>query len=212
MKVSFAAALAVSVLLSAPALAGAATIGPAPGTTCFVSGRPVPLAGAQWTPGATVAITGGASGAGTADAAGNVSTSVTAPFVRSIAPRTVTVTATAPGLSATTQFPVIRDVVLTNAPVSGAPRQRTTWRFAGFPTGRTIYGHYRVRGRTVVNYRFGRAAGPCGTLTVRARRVPVSTSRLRTGTWRLQLDTSPRYRRTTTPRRVVRFRVFRTVR
>jgi hypothetical protein len=63
----------------------------------------------------------------------------------------------------------------------------------------------------VKNYRFGRATGPCGTLTVRARRVPVSTSRLRTGTWRLQLDNRRTYRRTATPRRVVRFRIFRTL-
>jgi hypothetical protein len=60
-----------------------------------------------------------------------------------------------------------------------------------------------------VNFRFGRAQGPCGTLTVRARRVPVAASRLRTGVYRLQLDTRRTYDRTTSPRRVVRFRVFR---
>jgi hypothetical protein len=37
----------------------------------------------------------------------------------------------------------------------------------------------------------------------------VSTGRLQTGTWRLQLDNRRTYRRTTTPRRVVRFRIFR---
>ena len=211
MKVPFAAALTVSAALAAPAVAGAATIAPVPGPTCFVSSRPVPLAGAQWAAGTSISITGGASGLATADAAGNFVTSVTAPFVRTIAPEVVTVTATgpAPGFVASTQFPVIRDFLLTNAPVSGRPRQKTTWRFAGFPVGRTIYGHYRVGGRTLKNYRFGRATGPCGTLTVRARRVPVPTSRLRSGTWRLQLDNSSTYRRTTAPRRVVRFRIFR---
>jgi hypothetical protein len=214
MKVPFAAALAVSAALAAPAVAGAATLAPVPGPTCFVSGKPVALGGAQWAPGTAISITGGASGLATADAAGNIATSVTAPFVSTIAPKVITVTATgpAPGFVASTQFPVIRDVVLSNAPVSGRPRQKTTWRFAGFPPGRNIYGHYRVDGRTMKNYRFGRATGPCGTLTVRARRVPLAASRLRTGTWRLQLDNRRTYRRSTTPRRVVRFRVFRALR
>jgi hypothetical protein len=211
MKVSFAAALAATAALAAPAVAGASTLG-AQGA-CFVSGQPVPLTGAQWRPGLPVSIAGGASGLATADAAGNIATTVTAPFVRTIAPQTVSVTATDPGapIAATATFPVVRDLVLSNAPVSGRPRQKTTWRFAGFPPGQTIYGHYRVNGRTVKNYRFGRAAAPCGTLTVRARRVPVTSGRLRTGTWRLQLDNRRTYRRTTTPRRVVRFRVFRTL-
>jgi hypothetical protein len=210
MKVPFAAALGVSAVLAAPAVAGAGTLAPAPGSTCFVSGKPVPLTGAQWAPGTSVAITGGASGSATTDGAGNFAASVTAPVVGTIAPRVITVTASAAsGEVASTQFPVVRDVVLSNAPVNGRPRQKTTWVFAGFPTGRTIYGHYRVDGRTMKNYRFGRATGPCGTLTVRARRVPLPASRVRSGTWRLQLDNRSTYRRTTTPRRVVRFRIFR---
>ena len=60
-----------------------------------------------------------------------------------------------------------------------------------------------------MNFRFGRAQGPCGTLTVRAPRVPVAATRLRTGVYRLQLDNRRTYARTTSPRRVVRFRVFR---
>ena len=59
---------------------------------------------------------------------------------------------------------------VTNAPLSGRPRQKTTWHFSGFPSGTAIYGHYRSHGRTIKNYRFGKPTGPCGTLTVRARR------------------------------------------
>ena len=210
MKHSYAAVFAATAAVAAPAAAGAATFGPQ--GACFVSGRPVPLTGSQWRPGTPVSITGGASGVATADAAGNIATNVTAPFVRTIAPQTISLTATDPGapIAAKTSFPVIRDVVLSNAPVTGRPRQKTTWRFAGFPPGRAIYGHYRLGGRTIKNYRFGRATGPCGTLTVRARRVPVPASRIAMGTWRLQLDDRPTYRRATTPRRVVRFRIFRT--
>jgi len=67
---------------------------------------------------------------------------------------------------------------------------------------------YWKRGRTVKNYRFGMPAGPCGTLTVRARRVPVPAALLHSGTWTLQLD-QRRHFRTTGPKRVIPFRVFR---
>jgi hypothetical protein len=59
-------------------------------------------------------------------------------------------------------------------------------------------------------YRFGKAAGPCGTLTVRARRVPIAAGRLHSGTWTLQLDQRRHYQRSGA-RRVIRFRLFRTV-
>jgi hypothetical protein len=54
----------------------------------------------------------------------------------------------------------------------------------------------------------GVAQGPCGSLVTRARRVPVS--RMARGTWTLQVDQRPRYERTG-PRRVIRFRIFRTL-
>jgi hypothetical protein len=210
MKLRLAAGAAAVAALGVPAGADAAVIQAQGG--CFFSGRPVPLNGGAFTPGATVTIGGGLTGTARADPAGSFSVPLQAPVVSTIAPRTITVTATDganAGNSATTTVLVVREALTTNAPVTGRPRQRTTWRFAGFPTGQPIYGHYSVGGRMMANFRFGRAQGPCGTLTVRARRVPVAASRLRTGTWRLQLDTRRTYRRTTSPRRVVRFRIFR---
>jgi hypothetical protein len=210
MKVKLAAGAVVATALAAPAAADAATI--ATQGACFFTGRPVPLTGGAFTSGAVVTIGGGVAGTAQADPAGNFAAPLQAPAVSTIAPRTVTVTATDganAANTATTTFRVVREPLSTNAPVSGRPRQTTTWRFAGFPTGQPIYGHYRVGGRTLANFRFGRAQGPCGTLTVRARRVPVAASRLRTGVWRLQLDNRRAYGRTTTPRRVVRFRIFR---
>ena len=64
--------------------------------------------------------------------------------------------------------------------------------------------------RQVKNYRFGKPTGPCGTLSVRARRVPVSSSSLHSGTWTLQLDQRRHYQRSGA-RRVIRFRLFRTL-
>jgi hypothetical protein len=207
MKVTLAAALAASAALAAPAAAGAATIA-TPGA-CYATGTAVPVAGSGFTAASFVTLGGEAFGSGRADAAGNLAAQVSAPFVSTIAPKVVTVTASdSAGNAGTTRFRVIRDLMVSNAPLSGRPRQRTTWRFAGFLPGRPIYGHFRFRGKTWRNYRFGRAAGPCGTLVVRARRAPVRT--LRSGTWTLQLDQRRTYKRSG-PRRVIRFRIFRTL-
>ncbi|HEX2105142.1 MAG TPA: hypothetical protein VHF51_15915 [Solirubrobacteraceae bacterium] len=213
MKLRLAAgAAAAAAALAAPAGADAAVIAAQGG--CFFGGQRVPLTGGAFTPGAIVTIGGGLAGTAQADAAGNFTARPQAPSIRTIAPRTITVTATDganAGNTARTTVRVVREPLATNAPVSGRPRQVTTWRFAGFPRNRPIYGHYAIGGRVLANFRFGRARGPCGTLTVRARRVPVAARRLRTGTWRLQLDNRRTYRRTTSPRRVVRFRIFRAV-
>jgi hypothetical protein len=210
MKVKLAAGAVGAAALAVPGAADAAVI--ATQGACFFTGQPVPLNGRAFTPGAIVTIGGGVAGTAQADPAGSFTAPLQAPAVSTIAPRTIGVTATDganAANTATTTFRVVRAPLTTNAPVGGRPRQRTTWRFAGFPPGRPIYGHYRVAGRTMANFRFGRTQGPCGTLTVRARRVPVAASRLRTGVWRLQLDNRRTYRRTTAPRRVVRFRIFR---
>ena len=100
---------------------------------------------------------------------------------------------------------------MTNAPIAGDSTELTTWRFAGFPPDEVLYGHFRHRGVTRRTYRFGKvnALGPCGTLDVRAPRLPVPVARLRSGLWRLQLDTRSRYRDSTRPRTIVKFQVFR---
>jgi hypothetical protein len=212
MKVRIAAAATAAAALAVPATAHSATL--AVQGACFVQGAAVPVVGASWQPGSFVSIGGGAFGSAQADGAGNITAQVSAPPVSTIAPQTVTITAsdpTAPQFTASATFPVIRDVLFSNAPLSGRPRQKTTWRFVGFPVpGTAIYGHYRFHGRTVKNYRFGKPTGPCGALTVRARRVPIPASALRSGTWTLQLDQRRHYR-STGARRVIKFRIFRTL-
>jgi hypothetical protein len=211
MTLRIAAAAGVAAALVAPGAAHASVIAVQGG--CFVSGTPVPVTGSGFTPGAPVSIGGGAFGSTVADAAGNFAATVSAPPVNTVAPRTIAITATdgaAPGNASGTRFPVIARVFNTNAPLNGRPRQKTTWHFSGFPAGTAIYGHYRFDGRTMKNYRFGKPTGACGTLTVRARRMPLPASRIRSGTWTLQLDQRRHYRRSG-PRRVVRFRIIRTL-
>jgi hypothetical protein len=202
-------ALALAGVLVLPSAAHAATL--TPQGACFVTSSPVPVAGAGFTAGSVVSIAGGAFGSAQADAGGNFTTRLQAPLVTTVAPRPITVTATdSAGNAATATFPVIRRIFNTNAPLNGRPRQKTTWRFSGFPPGTAIYGHYRINGRTMKNYRFGKPTGPCGTLTVRARRMPMPSSRIRRGTWTLQLDQRRHYRRSGA-RRVIRFRIIRTL-
>ena len=212
MKVRLAATIAAAAVVAAvdaPASADAATL--ALSSPCPVSGAKVTLTGSGFTPGATVRFGQDVAGRTVADAAGKIAGTFTAAHVATLSPRTFRVTAREPAhrsVAAARRFRVIRDLLLTNAPLQGAPRGKTTWVFVGFRPGTAIYGHYRYRGRTVKNYRFGRPAGPCGTLTVRARRVPVAAGRLHAGTWTVQLD-QRRHVRTRGPKRVIPFRVFR---
>jgi hypothetical protein len=212
MKVRFAAtALVAGAALAAPAAADASGI--AVQGACFVTGAPVPITGFGFTAGAPVSIGGDAFGSTVADPSGNIAASVSAPFVTTVAPKTITISATDganPANVAGAQFPVIARIFNTNAPLNGRPRQKTTWRFAGFPAGTAIFGHFRFHGRTMKNYRFGKPTGACGTLTVRARRMPMPASRIRRGSWTLQLDQRRHYRRSGA-RRVIRFTIIRTL-
>jgi hypothetical protein len=209
MKAWLAAALIAASAVVLPASAEAAAI--AVSNACPVSGAKFAVSGSGFTPGATVRFGDDVSGSTVADAAGNIAATFTAARVRTVSPRAFRITATDganPAIAAAARFRVIRDSLLTNAPLGGAPRGKTTWVFVGFAAGTAIYGHYRFGGRTMKDYRFGTPTGPCGTLTVRARRVPVPAARLHSGTWTLQLDQRPHFR-TTGPKRVIPFRLFR---
>lgn len=183
---------------------------------CYVSGGPIGITGTGFTAGATVALSGDLTGSAVADAAGRVALQVVAPAIGGVAPRTLSVGATDQANAANAAPPVAFRLVSRlfggnyAQAIGGRPRQRTAWRFAGFRPGRPIYGHFRFHGRTRRSYRFGVARGSCGTLTVRARRVPVRT--VRAGLWTLQMDQLRRYSPRTADRRVLTFRISRTLR
>jgi hypothetical protein len=192
MKASI-AMTAVVAALGAPAAAQGATL-TAQGS-CFASTAAVPVTGAGFTPGSTVNIKGDSIFESvTADAAGNLAAAVNVPLVRGSTPKTLTITAEEvqnPANKATLSFPVVAEPFVVDASLNGNPRSTVRWRFAGFKTGEPIYGHFRFGGRTIRNYRFGVAKGVCGTLSVRARRLPVA--RLRYGKWTLKFDQSRSY-------------------
>lgn len=201
MKVLSSAALAATSALALPAGAEAATL--AATASCVAADAPVNLAGSGFTPGSTVTIAGAASASAIADAAGAVVATVSLAPPPSITPITVSLTASEnvnAANTATLALPVVARAFDTNAPINGRPSQTTTWRFAGFVTGQPIFGHFRFGGQTRRNYRFGTAQGPCGTLVVRARRVPVK--RLSSGKWLVQIDQRRRYSKAPPWRRV----------
>jgi hypothetical protein len=205
-----AAALATAGALLVPA-GDAAAAALTPARVCYAASERIRLVGTGFTPNVAVTVVGQASP--TTDATGTFELAVAAPRVRGLGVRTTRYLAadpasTMPGAAtvvAWADVPVVAAAFASNTPLAGRPRTRTTWRFAGFfATGAPIFGHFRTRGRTVRTYRFGLAAGPCGTLAVTAPRLPVA--RPRPGRWRLKLDQAPTYS-ARSPGRVIVFRV-----
>jgi hypothetical protein len=175
---------------------------------CYASGQPVAVTGTAFTPGTPVTISGAATVAAQADALGAFSTQITAPAITGLGPRTVRLTAVDavnPANRATLALRVVREAFGSNVPIAGRPRATTTWRFAGFEPGRPIYGHFVLGGRSRGDHRFGVATGACGSLSVRAPRIP-GVRKLRAGRWTLKLDQHMTYR-ATTPGSTVTFRI-----
>jgi hypothetical protein len=199
------AGAALAVVVTAPALAAGLTVT----GTCFSAGEHVAVSGSAFTPNAPVAIGGAVTAAAQADALGTFTVAIQAPPVPGVMPRIATISAVDqanPANTATVRLRVVRRAFGSNFPVAGRPQEPTTWRFAGFAPGRSIYGHFRLRGQPMATHRFGVAHGPCGTLVVRDRRVPVDD--LRAGRWTLTLDQRPADR-PGTPGSTARFRIVR---
>jgi len=188
-------ALVVIAVLTVPGAARAGDV-----TTvgrCFSSAQPLTVSGSSFTANTRVAIAGDVTGTAQADANGAFSTTITAPTVTELGPRTVTmimVDESNPANTATVRVRVVREPYGSNLPLAGKPTEMTTWRFAGFTTGRPIYGHFLHGGRLRGSYRFGVARGVCGTLRVRAPRIP-GVDNVAAGRWTLKLDQRKRFRR-----------------
>ena len=180
---------------------------------CYVEQSPMTATGSGFAPGANLTLSGdGAFATAVADPAGNFSVPVQAPINPTIDPKPSSVstyTRDVENFSDPTQNTSIQYQVVNFAADSGTssnPRTKRTWHFSGFPTGATIYGHFRFRGRTVANYRFGKATGACGLLHAKAPGLPVS--RLHVGNYTAQLDTSKHYNKDAAPRLKTTIRVF----
>lgn len=213
------AALVAGGALVIPAAAGAATL--TADQPCYVTGLPgakaVALSGSGFAASQPIAIAGppGVSADATTDPSGVFSAQLQPPGISTLAPvaRPVTLTATDAGNPADSASVTIEVTNLTfaTAGTDRRPQAKRTWRFSGFipaagaDPSKPVYGHFRLRGRTYANHRFGVPAGPCGLLTARAPAIPLK--RVPTGAWLVQIDQSPRYHATTRPAIFSRFTV-----
>jgi hypothetical protein len=199
-RVALATLLAVLVLA---AEAQAATLTVAGNRSCYRAGDALLVSGTGFTPGQPVNFTLDNQNLGSlnADAAGNVSTSLTVGRLRGIRTRTLIATdATNNANVATAQF-LGSALSVTVRPRNGAAGRRLRLRAAGFTTGKRLYAHV-LRKRYRRNVFVGRLKGDCRTLSVRRRVLPAG---LAAGVYTVQFDTKRRYSKKTEVR--VRFSV-----
>ena len=213
-----------SAAIGAPALAlaafaGSASAAVAPATisvdkACYVlTGTPpsMTVTGSGFQAGAPVTIT---DGTGTVDtettpnAAGQITATIPAPTPNFTRPsqKKDTITADEAAPSGTE----IKGTTTTHVTAFGAEHgatkklpglralsEKTSWSFSGFPVGKTIWGHYTIKGKQVARQAFGKATAPCGLLTVRRRLYPAAP---RHRSYPLQLDSVKKYSKKTHPR------------
>ena len=180
---------------------------------CYVITKTQPtitITGSGYAPGDMVAVTDGTGSIDTmtpANSAGQISVAVQAPIPTLSAPGEKADIITADDLTAAgaeirgTTTAELTTVAAGNTGTKQRPglqafTESTKWSFSGFPTGRTVYGHYTYEGRQTALQSFGRASGPCGLLTVRKRLYPATPHHM---TYRLQVDGHRKYSKHTEP-------------
>ena len=180
---------------------------------CYVITRTVPsmtVVGSGFQPGATVMITdatGTVDTQATPNAAGQITATVRAPTPSFSQPGEKRDTITAEEIGPTgTEIKGSKSTLVTalgaehgstkKLPGLRALTETTDWSFSGFRVGRTIWGHYTIKGKQVAREAFGRAHGPCGLLTTRKRLFP-STPRHKS--YPLQIDSVKKYSKKTEP-------------
>jgi hypothetical protein len=190
------------VITQRPVTAQILGVGPPQG--CYVTRSRVHVTATGFRPGAGVDLKfDGRYAAGTtADAFGNVDTSVSVPSPGSgPMQRRYSLSVTERDFPANTAAVnlLVANLAFKVTPFAFVRRGRKVlFQFSGMVQNRPVYAHYRLGGRTRANVRLGIARGPCGLLTVRAPMIPAGITRR--GTWTVQFDAVPRYVATANPR------------
>lgn len=204
----------VTILAAGAAAQGASGATLSVNAGCYVFATKTPptmvITGAGYAPGDLVSITSNAgfvNASATADAAGNISASTTAPLPPKVAAKAQRVVLTADDesingpITASTPLSVAYLYVFHGGakkrPGLQAFREKTTWSFSGFIPGKYIWGHYIIHKHQVARMRFGKAKGPCGVLKTRARLYP-ATPHFRS--YPVQVDNSKRFSRHSFPK------------
>lgn len=207
--------LALGVLLATlipAASAGAATL--TADQACYVQKSRVQLTGLGFGADDMIFVQGNqVFQSGPADVGGGFLVTFAAPLTGTIKPGSkafrITATDQVTQVSASVEIRVAVATFGTSLGFASATKPRQ-WTFSGMfqHPGKPIYGHFRFKGKTYSDHRFGVPTGPCGELKVKAPLIP--GTRARAGTWTVQVDFERRYRATTKPRLTGKATVFRT--
>jgi hypothetical protein len=82
----------------------------------------------------------------------------------------------------------ITNLAVKTVPPTGSYRKVVTYVFAGFQSGKPIFGHYFSHGKLAVTHKFGKAEGPCGTLKAKSKLFPGNGPR--NAKYKVQFDDS----------------------
>jgi hypothetical protein len=170
----------------------------------------VTISGRGFLPSSSVDIGGGVFGNATTDPAGSFVTTVRAPNA-TIKPgaRKFKVTASDENVDTGQQVTAVTTGYYTVAGVAFSDNyvgfgKRITYFFGGFRPGEQIYGHYFIGKRQTGRKRFGKAAGPCGTLKAKATGYPVSSAH--PDKWTVFFDNVKKFTKRAIPTYVYGFR------
>ena len=203
---------AAAAVLAAPAAAEAGHV--ATDMPCYLERQAARVLLTGFTPNVDVVVEGDqVFASGVTDAAGGLVLPFSAPLRETSQPGSERIVLTATELTGPAPQPPVRAAfrVTTLSFASKGSRSPTairTWTFSGFRPGKPIYGHFRYKGRTRANHRFGVATAPCGELRRRAPAFPVRGGRVPVGTWRVQVDQRRFYAAGTVPRLATNTTVF----
>jgi hypothetical protein len=162
------------------AVASAATISVS--QPCYVNvnpakGAPIAVSGLGFTPGDTIEIQGtGVFATATASPTGQILVGTGGPILTTAGPavRSFTLTAndqTTGASSLATTTVTMANLSVATKPTTAKPTRKIAWHFSGFTPGKTIWIHY-LRKKVVARMSFGKAGGPCGTLTAKRTLFP----------------------------------------
>lgn len=185
--------------LTVPGVAAASTINFP--SACLEQSIPIDISGSGFTAENTVSIDGALSpSSASTDFNGAFDEfRIGVPTSNSYVPRDFKLTATDVNAANNTTATVPLVKFGSNMPTVGKSSAKVTWQFAGFKPGATIYGHFRFNNKKVVDYKFGKASGVCGTLSKKAKRVPAASVPKGPGGWYVQIDTKAKFSSNTRP-------------
>lgn len=203
-RTATAASVALAALAVPPTALGAAI---APDKPCYISTvqgvqpivEPINLAGSGFTPGAPVniAVDGQFVARVITDGAGNFSAGRVSPPSISSGEKGFTITAADAAGQRANATSRVTSFGVSASPKRARPRSKVTFRARGF-TGsgvtkrRILYAHYIYKNKHIKTVRLGKVSSPCGTLTKKARQIPLKRPRI--GTYNVQFDLAKSYK------------------